>query len=167
MSFTVQRTMRGTTTGHQQKWEVVLNHEHIMFTGDYRQCEDWLDRHEIHVPAANKQVTLFERMSATVRNILRCSLLDRAGRSARSFLKSSAGYSPVGDSLLTVLLVALFYLGTLFSSSAVAWQRLALACCLQRLPYGTQTSITLPNSDCPACPQESLDIACDLAQSNN
>jgi len=28
-------------------WAIVLDHEHIMFVGTYRQCEDWLDLHEV------------------------------------------------------------------------------------------------------------------------
>lgn len=47
MGFTVQHL--GTNDGSTKKgnWAVLLDHEHVMFVGDYRQCEEWLDFHDI------------------------------------------------------------------------------------------------------------------------
>jgi hypothetical protein len=166
MSFTVQRITSDGQVSSQQKWSVVLNHEHIMFTGNYRQCEDWLDRHDIHVPAANKQATIFERISATVGRFVDRCRLGRVGQSVASFVKNDAGHYGLAESALVGLLVAGLYLGTALASSAIAWDRVAFYGDLHRLPHGTRLPFAPANNCCSTCQGESLDIACDLAPSH-
>lgn len=49
MRFTVQMIDRGSAS-KDVRWAVLLDNEHVMFVGTYRQCEDWLDAHEIFTP---------------------------------------------------------------------------------------------------------------------
>ncbi|WP_010583384.1 hypothetical protein [Schlesneria paludicola] len=47
MGFTLQRLSNNDPVTNRTQWAVVLDREHVMFVGDYQQCEEWLDYHEL------------------------------------------------------------------------------------------------------------------------
>ena len=47
MGFTVHRLQHNDPITNRTQWVIVLDREHVMFIGDYQQCEEWLDSHEL------------------------------------------------------------------------------------------------------------------------
>lgn len=47
MGFTRQRLSHNDLVTNRRRWAVILDHDHVIFVGDYHQCEEWLDYHEM------------------------------------------------------------------------------------------------------------------------
>ncbi len=47
MRFTVQHLNHNDAARSKGEWAILLDHEHMLFVGNYRQCEAWLDAHDI------------------------------------------------------------------------------------------------------------------------
>lgn len=174
MGFTVQR-YENANSNDGACWAVVLDHEHIMFVGTYRECEDWLDLNEV-VEMTN-QTKQNSRTVSSARNcrsrikqwfqaLVRFCNLRRAGQRAVSFLSGEAGHASVVEAAAIGVLACLVYGGTLLVVRTVTWDRAVLYRDIMKASiaghvaaYGRSSEGHTDSSD------DGLEIACDLAQS--
>lgn len=152
MQFTIQYMGPVHAPAADHDWAVVIGNEHIIFTGSYRDCEDWLDHHE---NCANRSRPTCQRVSTIRRGCIRSML--------SSFLGDDAGQSsPAHAVLLAAGLGILFILASTTSeniaSALVSLHHISVARAL-----AGYDSCEISGCQHSACDADRLDIACALA----
>jgi hypothetical protein len=128
MNFRIQ--MRQHQADNKTTWAVTLNGEHIMFVGDFCQCEQWLDALE-NWPTSNatalssapvqRDATPGNRSQARVSWLLNglkrgaVKVVTSMRRSATAFLSNDRGNCTATEALMVFVLVAAMYLGLAFT----------------------------------------------------
>jgi len=142
--------IRGPADDHQ--WAVVIGNEHIIFTGSYRDCEDWLDQNE---NCATRSRPTCQGRPTIRRGCLRAALT--------SFLGDDAGRSTPGHALLMaaglgVMFVIAQTMSASFASALIALHHISAAGAFAGHESGGFNSCRHST-----CDVDRLDIACALA----
>jgi hypothetical protein len=152
MQFTVQYLGPIHAPADDHQWAVLIGNEHIIYTGSYRDCEDWLDQQENCTtrtrPTCQRKSTI---RRGCVRAMLSSLLADEAGRS-----------TPVHAVLMAAGLGVLFVIAATisenFASALVSLHHISAAGAL--VGYESGGSCGHRHS---ACDLDHPDIACALA----
>jgi len=156
MQFTVQYLGPIHAPADDHDWAVVIGNEHIIFTGSYRDCEDWLDHQE---NCANRSRLTCPGPSTIRRGCIQSML--------SSFLGDAAGQSsPAHALLLAAGLGFLFVLASTtsenFASALVSLHHISVARALAGYDSGG-----ISGCRHSACDADRLDIACALAPADD
>ena len=174
MGFTVQH-YENVNSSNGACWAVVLDHEHILFVGTYRQCEDWLDLNEA-VEMTNR-TTRGSRVWSSMGDcrsevkqwfhaLVRILNLRRVGKRAVSFLSGEAGHSGAVESIALAVMLCGLYVGSMFVVRTMTWDRVQLyRNVLRGSITGHMSSSTKHGGRLVETSNDGLEIACDLAQS--
>jgi len=152
MQFSVQYMGPIHAPADDHEWAVVIGNEHIIFTGSYRDCEDWLDQQE---NCATRSRPTCQGRPAIRRGCIRQML--------SSFLGDDSGRSTPAHALLMAAgLGALFVVASTvsenFVSAIVTVHHLSAVGAFDRHESGRICGYRHSS-----CDGDRLDIACDLA----
>ena len=173
MGFTVQR-YENVNSSNGACWAVVLDHEHILFVGTYRQCEDWLDLNEaVEMTNRTTRGSNFWSSAGNCRGKVKqwfhalvrmCNLRD-SGKRAVSFLSGEAGHTGAVESIALAVLLCMLYVGSMFVVRTMTWDRTQFYRSVLRASIAGHMSSTKDVKRHVETSSDGLEIACDLAQS--
>lgn len=174
MGFTVQR-YENANSSNGGCWAVVLDHEHILFVGTYRECEDWLDLNEaIEITNQTRRQSRIESSSRDCRSrtkqwfqaLLRFCNLRRAGQRAVLFLSGEAGHATVVEAIAIGVLGCMVYGGALMFLGTVTLDRAVFYRSVMKASIaGHAASFGRSSDGVSGASDDGLEITCDLAQS--
>lgn len=174
MGFTVQRMATGDSAVLEAGWAIVLDHEHIMFVGSYRQCEDWLDQHDVaSVDGHSRNVRQTPTDNATGwRQCLTGWFQKRIGKRTSCSVptrftdlpKHTYGHCGAIESMALVAIFSMIFISIWQSSSVVAPERSIVYRNVGRRPNASQALFGRQNqSSSSSSSNDSTEIACDVA----
>lgn len=174
MRFTVQLMSHGNqSTSLEATWAVLLNHEHIMYVGTYRQCEEWLDLYGVEQIEPTKRSPREKssggssvgrsRIAGWFNGLAQRRIVRDVCQRTVAFLADSSGHIGLVESVgLAISMVAVY---VMLTTCAMAWNRAIMYDGLVRVSRSPHTSLVIPvDRSISSCDPQSLDIACDLAQ---